>query len=220
MLHMDVPLFQSLGDSELRRVLAAAPRRRFPKGQAVCHAGDLGDSLFAIVRGRVAVRVDTEAGDTATLAVLGPGEFFGELALFTPQHRRTASVIALEPVEVLSLGREQLATLRHRHPDIDEALLGVMAREVQRLSAHLVEALFVPVEKRVMRRLVALCLQYGTGAAEIVVPLTQEDLAGLAGTTRPTVNQVLRRLEERGTVSLSRGRITVLDVETLTQRAR
>jgi CRP-like cAMP-binding protein len=88
------------------------------------------------------------------------------------------------------------------------------------LTAHLVDALYVPAEKRVRRRLVEMVAIYDEGDAEVVVPLTQEDLAGLAGTSRATANRVLREEEARGAVKLGRGRTTVLDAEGLGRRGR
>lgn len=218
---MDIPLLAQLTELERRQVLTAAARRRFSRGQIVFHAGDPADALFILVRGRVAVRVTTDLGDTVTLAVLGPGDSFGELALFRPHHRRTATVTTLEATELVRLEGDNLAALRRAHPAVNDLLLELMARQVERLSAHLTEALFVPVDKRVVRRLLALCRHYGDDqAAGVTIPLTQDDLAGLAGTTRPTANQVLRRLEEAGLLSLARGRIVVSDVAGLRRRAR
>lgn len=220
MFAVDVPLLRGLSDDERRRTLAAAPRRRLPRGQIVFHLGDPADALYVILGGRVAVRVVTDVGDTVTLAVLAPGESFGELALFRPHHRRTASVTTLEATELIRLEGDQLSALRREHPAINDLLLEVMARQVERLSAHLTEALFVPVDKRVVRRLLALCRLYGEGQSrQVTVPLTQEDLAGLAGTTRPTANGVLQRLAEAGLISLGRGRIIVIDVAALRRRA-
>jgi CRP/FNR family transcriptional regulator, cyclic AMP receptor protein len=90
---------------------------------------------------------------------------------------------------------------------------------VRQLSRHLLEALYVPADKRVLRRLLELGALYAEGDTT-VVPLTQEDLAGLAGTSRATVNRVLREEETRGTVKLGRGRTTVLDAEALARRGR
>ncbi len=94
---------------------------------------------------------------------LGPGDSFGELALFTERHRRTATATALEAVETLGIGQAELAGLRSRDPQIDRLLIGVLAAQVQRLSRHLLEALYVPVEKRVLRRLLGLAEQYAPG---------------------------------------------------------
>lgn len=217
---MEWPLLSGLPPDEVRRVLAHARRRRFAAREVLFHEGDLGDSLYLVDQGRVAIRVTTAAGDTATLAVLGPGTSFGELALFTERHRRTATALALEATETLSIGQAELAALRARYPQIDRVLIGVLVGQVQRLTRHLVEALYVPVEKRVLRRLLALAEQYADGGQTAVIPLTQEDLGGLAGASRATVNQVLRKFEESGAMALHRGRIEILDRRALLRAAQ
>lgn len=88
------------------------------------------------------------------------------------------------------------------------------------LNDRLLEALYVPVERRVLRRLAELTRIYGSEDGEVVIPLTQEDLAGLVGATRPTINQVLRSLESKGMVTLTRGKTIVVDREALIARAR
>lgn len=217
---MDWPLLSGLPPEEVRRVLAHARRRKFAAREVLCHEGDPGDTLYLLDKGRVAIRVTTAAGDTATLALLGPGDSFGELALFTERHRRTATATALEATETLSIGQAELAGLRKRYPDIDRILIGVLAAQVQRLSRHLLEALYVPVEKRVLRRLLALAEQYAAGGPTTTIPLTQEDLGGLAGASRPTVNQVLRKFQDSGAIALHRGRIEIIDRRALVRAAQ
>jgi CRP-like cAMP-binding protein len=189
------------------------------------HEGDPGDTVHLLDRGRVAVRITTPLGDVATLRVRGPGEVIGELALLGDgSSRRTATVVALERCETLALHRDQFAELRARHPSVDAFLVNVLAEEVGRLSGLLVEALHVPVDTRVLRRLVALAEAYRDpeepGDGPIEVPLTQEDLASLAGTSRATVNRVVGEAEKAGLVELRRGRVIVVDREGLVRRAR
>jgi CRP-like cAMP-binding protein len=102
---MDFPILNGLEESLRRQVLAAARLRRFARGEIVFHEGDPGDTFHLIAKGRFAVRVSTELGETATLAVLGRGDFFGELALLG-EHPRTATVAALEAAETMALHRE------------------------------------------------------------------------------------------------------------------
>lgn len=214
-------LLLPLAPAERSAVLAAAVRRRFDRRDTIFTEGDVGDSLHLLASGRVAVRAGTPDGDTVTYAVIGAGEAFGELSLLARDSRRTATVVALEPVETLVLGRAQFEAIRARHPGVDRMLVEILAQRVRRLSAHLVEALHVPVDKRVVRRLLVLCQQYaGEAGRPVSLPFTQTELAELAGATRPTVNRVLRALEEERAVVLARGRIDVLDREALRRAAR
>lgn len=217
---MDWPLLDGIPEEPRRRVLAAGRLRRFARGEVIFHEDDPGDSLHLIAKGRVAVRVTTPVGEVATLAVLGPGGFFGELALLGPPAARTATVTALEKTETISIHRDAFDTLKAEHPSVETFLTGVLGAQVQRLSGQVLEALYVPADKRVLRRLWDLAQIYGGGAEGTEIPLTQEDLASVAGTSRATVNRVLGQAAEAGFVRVTRGKIAVSDPATLEKRAR
>jgi CRP/FNR family transcriptional regulator, cyclic AMP receptor protein len=117
------------------------------------------------------------------------------------------------------LVQDRVKLLRRTDPAMDRFLVGLLADYLRRQDARLLEALYVPVEKRVLRRLLALSRLYGSGTAGTVVPLTQDVLAGVAGSTRPTTNQVLRSAEEAGLLSLSRGSVRIEDPAGLAHRA-
>jgi CRP/FNR family transcriptional regulator, cyclic AMP receptor protein len=114
---------------------------------------------------------------------------------------------------------DHLTQLREQHRSVDDLLLGALIGELRRVSMQLVEVMYVPVEKRVHRRLVDLAGLFGH-SAPITIPLTQAELAQLTGTTRSTVNRVLRSAEEAGDLSVGRGRIDVLDLAGLERRGR
>jgi CRP/FNR family transcriptional regulator, cyclic AMP receptor protein len=211
-------LFSDLPSGELQRVLTLARRRTFGRGEVVFHEGDPADSLHLISKGRFAVRVTTRLGETAMLAIRRPGEAFGELALVS-EAPRSATVAALEAAETYSIYRREFDELRREHPVVNGVLVTVLAAEVRRMNELIVEAFYVGAEQRVLRRLRDLAAVYGDGASSVTIPLTQEDLAGLAGTSRATVNRALREEESRGTVKLGRGKTTVLDLEALRRRA-
>lgn len=213
-------MLQDLAEPDLRAVLQATTRRRFRKGETVFHEGDLGDTLHMIERGHVAVRVSTPGGELVTLTVLGGGECFGEQALLSPDDRRTASVVVIDATETLALHRNDFNALRARHPTVEVFLVGVLAATVRRLSAQVLEALYVPVDKRLLRRLVDLVDLYSDGQQPCSIPITQEDLANMAGTTRPTANRCLQDLVAAGIADLNRGRITINDRAALLKRSR
>jgi CRP/FNR family cyclic AMP-dependent transcriptional regulator len=212
---IDYALLSSLTEVDRRAVLASMRRRRFAKGEVLFHEGDLGDSLHLVAKGKVAVRVTTPRGDVATLAVLSQGDYSGELVLLGAATHRTATLAALEAVETLCLRRDAFDELRNSHPAVAEVLLFGLARQVEHLSHQLLDALYMPADQRVVRRLHELAGLYGTNVA-----LTQEELAGVAGTTRPTVNRVLRECAEAGLVALRRGGVEILDAAGLARRAR
>jgi CRP-like cAMP-binding protein len=217
---MEWPLLASLPPEEVRQVLSIARRRRFSRGEVVFHQQDPADSLHLISKGRFAIRVMTPVGDTATIAIRGPGESFGEMALVDGHARRAATVRALEEAESMAVFQTDFARLRRQFPAVDQVLMTFLANEVRMLNERLLEALYMPVDRRVRRRLVELAEQYPKEDDRAVIPLTQEAIAELAGAARATVNQVLREEEQRGTLELGRGRTRVLDLESLRKRAR
>jgi CRP-like cAMP-binding protein len=209
-------LLAELPPEDVRRLLAIARRRTFRKGEVVFHRDDLAESLHLIVKGRFAVRITTQLGETALLDVLGPGEAFGELALLSPGSRRSATVESLDEGETLSVFRDDFAVLQAEHPGVKDVLLRLLAEQLTRASDRIVEAHYTDAETRVRRRLRDLTLRQG----EPAISMTQEHLAEMAGTSRATVNRVLRDEERRGTVALSRGCTTVLDLEDLSKRCK
>lgn len=208
---VDWPLLRSLTATERTELLALARARAFARDEVLCSAGDRADSLHLVARGRLAVSVSLPSGATAMLSVLGPGDYFGELALLRTSTRRTATVRALEPAVTLAIGGAAFRRLCEHRPRVERALTTLLADQVESLSRHLLEALHEGLDERLHRRLAELVDIYGNGEGAVVLPLTQAQLAELAGGTRPTVNQILRRLEARGTIALGRGRVTVLD---------
>jgi CRP-like cAMP-binding protein len=200
------PILAGLPPADRRQVLEGARRRRFAPDEVLFHQGDPAASLHLVTTGRVAVRLMTAGGESFTVDVLAPGDVLGELALLVPGATRSATAVALEPTETLVLDRSVFDRLRREVPGVTEVLIRLLVDRVRHLDARLVEALYVQADVRVLRRLLELTTMYGP-----VVPLRQEDLAGLAGTTRASVNRVLRRMERSGAVALGRARVEVLD---------
>ena len=218
---MDWPVLASLPPDERRTLAAGLRRRAYRRDEVIFHQGDPADTLHLIAAGHASVRVTLPGGEFVVVAIHGPGDAFGELALVGGPRARGATVVALERCETLSLGRDEFERLRTAYPGVDRFLVDLLARRVEKLNTYLLEALFVPAERRVLRRLLELCELYpadGQGQGP-VIPVTQETLASLAGTTRPTANQVLRRLVADETVTVSRSQIVVLNREGLRQRA-
>lgn len=206
-------------DDEARRALwARMRRRRFARGEVLFHEGDPGDALHVIVKGHVTVKASTPRGDRAILRVLGPDDVVGEFAVVSPGPR-AATVTALEPTETMMLDSETFAELRKERPSVDDFLLGASIAEVRRLSAALLDALYLPVEARVLRKVCEVGDLYRNGG-EITVPLGQDDIAQLAGVTRQTVNKVLAKAQQDGGLRIERGRLVILDLESLRRRCR
>jgi CRP-like cAMP-binding protein len=216
---MEWKLLAGLRVEDRHTIVAQTRRRRFAKGEVVFHEGDPANTLHLVDEGKFAVRITTPLGDSAMLRVVGPGGWFGELAIVSDAPRN-ATVAALEPGETLSLRREQVDELRRQDPTVDRALISALVEELRRTSMRLLEALYLPADIRVLRRLSDVSELYARADGTAVVPLTQDDIAQLAGTSRPTVNEVLRAAAVDGIVALRRGHIEILDRNRLTKAER
>lgn len=213
---MEFRVLQGVPPADVRTFLAMARKRSFDRAEVVFHEGDSADAVHLITKGRFALRVVSPLGQSAMLAVRGPGETFGEFALLVAGTRRTVSVAALEPGETLSVGREAFRGLVERHPALNDVLVALLAERLRYSDERILAAQFLDADARVRWALLRLVPVYGD--ADGVVPLTQENLAELAGTARGTVNRVLREEQEVGAVALERGRIRVLDPDALASR--
>lgn len=216
---MEFRVLEGLPPADVRRFLAMARRRTFERSQAVFHHGDVADAVHLITKGRFALRVLSSLGQSAMLAVRGPGETFGEFALLESETRRTVTVAALEAGETLSVGGDAYRALLDEYPELKDVLVVLLAERLRYSDERILAAHFLDADARVRWALLQLVPIYG-GGNHVVVPLTQENLAELAGTARGTVNRVLREEHERGVVALERGRVRILAPELLSARVR
>ncbi len=218
---MDWALLAPLTEDERAALLDATRRRSFAKGEVLFHEGDAADALHLVESGHLAVRVTTPDGERATINVLGPGDIVGELSLLEDQltGHRSATVTALDAAQTRALTGSAFQTLCRRHPGVRVVLVAALAERIRELSARLLEAMYVGLDRRVYLRLLDLADVYGNGNGDaVIVPLTQEQLADLVGGTRPSVNQVLQRLLEQDVIDLGRGRVVVRDVAALRRK--
>ena len=216
---MEFRVLEGVPPDDVRAFLATARRRPFEREAIVFHHGDAAETLHLITKGRFAVRIVTPFGRSAMLAVRGPGETFGEFALLATDVRRAVTVAALEPGETLSIGRDAFMDLARRYPQLKDVLVALLAERLRYADERIVAAHFLDADARVRWALLQLVRAYGCGD-DVVVPLTQENLAELAGTARGTVNRVLNEEQGRGVVAVERGRVRVLSAEKLAARVR
>jgi CRP/FNR family transcriptional regulator, cyclic AMP receptor protein len=215
---MEWRLFEGVPGEDVRAVLALARRSTYRRGEVVFHHHDPADAVHLVVKGRFDIRITTTHGDLVALAIRGQGETFGELAVMTGAER-SATVTALEAGETLVVRGSELRRLARAHPSVDEVLVRMLAEHVGLLSDRLVESYTVDAEARVARRVVELGRVYG-GRVPVTIPLIQEEIAALAGTSRATVNRVLRDAEQRGLVRLARGRTELVDMAGMARMGR
>ncbi len=214
-------LLAGLPGEDVRELLAIARRRSFGRDEVVFHRGDAANALHLITSGHFAVRILTPYGQSALLAIHGPGDAFGELALVAEGATRSATVAALEGGETFAVYQEEFVRLQARHPGVNNVLLRLLAEQIRRSNERIVAAHYLDSETRVRWSLGRLAESYATaGDAPTLVPLTQEQIAELAGAARATVNRVLKDEEQRGTVELLRGKVRIVDPAALERRVR
>lgn len=216
---MEWALLESLSEADCRAVLSRCRRQRYNRNEIVFREGEIGDCVHLLAKGTVAVRVSTPSGDVATLDVLRPGEAFGEQALVGDDDRRSATIVALERTETMRLTREDFVKLLADQPNTGRLLVAMLDARLRSTSRSLVEALYLPADTRVFRQLGRLAAIYSE-LGSTAIPVTQDDLATMAGTTRQTVNRVLRHAQDNGLLQLARGRVEIVDAAGLAKRAR
>jgi CRP/FNR family transcriptional regulator, cyclic AMP receptor protein len=216
------PLFAALDDEAADALRATMVQTEVPRGQVLFHEGDPGDRLYVIVEGKVKLGRASGDGRENLLAILGPGEMFGELSLFDPGPRNAAATAVADTL-LLGLGSEDLTSWLSDRPDVARQLLRALARRLRRTNENLADLVFSDVPGRVAKALLDLSARFGRTADDGVHvhhDLTQEELAQLVGASRETVNKALADFAQRGWLRLEPRSVVLLDVERLRRRAR
>jgi CRP-like cAMP-binding protein len=208
-----VPAFAELGPSELNAVAAVAMPRSFGAGEAVFREGDASNTCYVVREGRArAIRAHRD-GRQITLATFGPGDIFGELAMFDDE-LRSATVEATEELDVLAIRGSDMRRLMREHAEIAVKLAVSLVRRLRGANERLARQSFQTVQSRVAVVLAGLVEQAranGAGERDITITATQADLAKLAGSSRESASRFLAVLERAGVISQGRGRLTVHD---------
>ncbi len=208
-----VPAFSTLGEEELAQVAAVAVPRQFGGGEVVFREGDESDTCYIVRSGHARAIREHPDGRSITLANFGPGEIFGELAMFDDE-RRSATVEAIEGAEAIAILGGDMRRLLREHPDIAVKLISALGRRLRETNERLARQSFQTVQSRVagvLVQLVAAAREEGAGAGDVLITSTQADLAQLAGSSRESASRFLAVLERANIISQGRGRLTVHD---------
>jgi CRP/FNR family cyclic AMP-dependent transcriptional regulator len=214
-------LFAGLDDDTAEGLLSRVQAQRYARGEVIFRQGDPADELWLISEGRVKLSRTTADQRETVLAVLGPGEVFGETCLLegTP---RAATATAIGPATLARVSRDDVDLIIATHPDVVPQLMQVLARRLRNANELLSELAFRDVPGRVARALVDLATRFGERRADgIHVPhgLTQEELAQFVGASREAVNKALSDFAARGWLRLQMRAVHLLNVERLQRRA-
>lgn len=206
-----------LASDDLAALLALGAMRSFRRGQALLHQQQVPNLVLLLSSGRVKVTAATSSGGESVLAFRGPGDLVGELSALDDEPR-SATVVAVEPVEAIVVTREEFRAFLTERPAAAMALLGLLARRLRDSDAKRLQFAAYTTMSRVAVRLLELCDRFGSQedeAIRIVLPLSQDELAGWAGSSLEAVGRALRTMRSLGWIETGRREIRVFDLAAL-----
>lgn len=212
-----VPVFETLAPRDLVHIAQLAVPRAFAPGQVVFREGDASDTCYVVQRGHARAIREHPDGRTITLAHFGPGDIFGELAIFDDE-RRSATVEALDELRVIAILGPDFRRLLNEHGELAVKLVVALGRRLREANERLTRQSFQTVQSRVatvLAKLVADARREGAGEGDVLVRVTQADIAKLAGSSRESASRFLAVLERAGVITQGRGRIVIHDAEAL-----
>jgi CRP/FNR family transcriptional regulator len=212
-----VPVFETLEQPDIERVALVAVPRAFEANRVIFREGDESDTCYVVSTGHARAVREHGDGRTISLAHFGPGDIFGELAMFDNE-RRSATIETLDEVEAIAILGSDMRRLLREHPDIAVKLVISLGRRLRETNERLTRQSFQTVQSRVAEVLGQLCEQAraeGADERDILVTTTQADIAQLAGSSRESASRFLAVLERAGVITQGRGRVTVHDPEAL-----
>jgi CRP/FNR family transcriptional regulator, cyclic AMP receptor protein len=212
-----VPTFETLGPEELSHVAEVAVPRHYEPSQVVFREGDASDTCYVVRAGHARAIREHADGRTITLANFGPGDIFGELAMFEDE-RRSATIEALDELEAVAILGSDMRRLMREHTDIAVKLVVSLGRRLRAANERLASQSFQTVQSRVatvLTQLVAEARAEGAGDRDILIVATQADVAKLAGSSRESASRFLAVLERAGVIEQGRGKLTVHDPSAL-----
>jgi CRP/FNR family transcriptional regulator, cyclic AMP receptor protein len=216
-------LFSALDEEAAAALRATMITVDLPRGGVLFNEGEPGDRLYVINEGKIKLGATSGDGRETLLAILGPGEMFGELSLFDPGPRN-ATAVALTDAALLGVGHPDLEPWLTGRPEVAASLLAALARRLRRTNEAMADLVFSDVPGRVAKALLELANKFGVpspdGSIHVVHDLTQEELAQLVGASRETVNKALADFQNRGWLRLEQRGVDIVDAERLGRRAQ
>jgi CRP/FNR family transcriptional regulator/CRP/FNR family cyclic AMP-dependent transcriptional regulator len=208
-----VPVFEGLPEAELADLAASVRTRSFREDEVIFHRDDPGAAFFIVESGRVKILLIGEDGRESLIALMSAGDSFGEMAVLDGENR-SATAIALEPTRTLFIRGDDLMAFLERSPKAAMRFVHLLAKRLRTTNETLSDMVFFDVYGRVAKKLIDLSHHHGTPTAngtQIAVALTQQDLASLIGSSRESVNKVMKFFRDKGYIAVERQKITILN---------
>jgi len=218
-----VPLFAGLSDDGWASLASRLATRQVPRGEALFREGDPGEELHVVVDGKVKITRTSSDGRENAIAILGPGDLLGELAIFDSQ-QRGATATAVNDTTLACLSRPGFHAWLAEQPSVALELLRALAVRLRQTNEAMADLVFTDVPGRIAKTLLGLGERFGSpsgdGGVRVAHDLTQEELAQLVGASRETVNKALSDFAARGWIRLDGRAVVLLDTDRLARRAR
>ena len=214
------PFFSRLGDSEADAILAQATVARYAEGALIFAKGDPGNSMMAVLRGRVMISSPSVDGRQVVLTTFREGDVFGEIALLDGKER-TADATAATNCELLVVARRSLLALLERRPELAHQLLIVLCERIRRTNEQVEDFAFLHLETRIAKALLRMAQEEGqrAPASHLGLKISQRALGEIVGSSRESVNKHLQDWKRSGIIELEKGSILIRDLEALTDLA-
>jgi CRP/FNR family transcriptional regulator/CRP/FNR family cyclic AMP-dependent transcriptional regulator len=215
-----VPFLAALSDADRGWLAQRVKRRAFSRGEVIFNKEDPGQALFVVQSGSVRIFVPGAQGNDLTLAIMGPGDFFGDLSLLDGSPR-SASAAALADSVVLILDRADFTSLVRSRPEAAMSVLSVLARRLRDVDQMASDLAFQDVGARLARKLLDLAETNGVRRQDgiaVDVPVTQEELANMIGVTRESVNRSLAAFRKQGIIARDGRRLLIRNEAALRER--
>lgn len=207
-----IPLLSTFSDSDYQLLIKELKYEEVPKDRVLFQKGDPGDKLFIIDKGGVKICSYTEKGDEFIYAVLGSGDFFGEMALIDGLPRSADAITTMDSAFYVLHKRDFLNILKSNF-HLVEAILQALSKRVRELNEMVIDASYTNVMERLAKRLVRMVEENESELnekGEIVITHSQPYLASIIGTTRESINRRLRELRQKGIVSTPKKNVIVI----------
>lgn len=208
-------LFAELDDAALDRVMTSVVPRELRRGDVVFAEGAAPEHLYVVEDGRIAIASKSDDGRESVFALMERGELFGEMGLLDGLGR-SAEARALEPSQIMEIPYAPVRTAFEERPELLWGVVALLAGRLRSMDSALADSVFLDVTGRTAKRL----LELGDGEDEFVLPVTQEELAGMVGASRERVNKAIASFVRLGWIDQSERRYVILDREQITRRAR
>lgn len=213
------PLFERLSEHHIRDLETVSQTRNFPKGSMIYMPADAGESVFLLTSGRIKLYHITPEGKQTLLALIEPGEIFGELAVFDHGNREEFAEAMLTST-LIKIPKELIQNLMESHADVAVGVTKLMGFRRRRVERRLKSLLFRSNRERLVHLLIELADQYGTrtsAGVRLGIKLSHQEIASIIGSTRETVTVVLGELQTEGHLTIQRRQIIITQIERLAQ---